>query len=58
MFKEFFKKNGEENDKKKNIENIIVFIIILIINARARATYIRDTKTLSVISYPRTSSIR
>ena len=31
MFKEFFKKNGEENDKKKNIENIIVFIIILII---------------------------
>ena len=31
MFKEFFKRNGEENDKKKNIENIIVFIIILII---------------------------
>lgn len=31
MFKEFFKKNGEGNDKKKNIENIIVFIIILII---------------------------
>ena len=31
MFKESFKKNGEENDKKKNIENIIVFIIILII---------------------------
>ena len=31
MLKEMFKKMGDENDKKRNIENIIVFIIILII---------------------------
>lgn len=31
MLKEMFKKMSDENDKKRNIENIIVFIIILII---------------------------
>ena len=31
MLKEMLKKMGDENDKKRNIENIIVFIIILII---------------------------
>lgn len=31
MLKEMFKKMNDENDKKRNIENIIVFIIILII---------------------------
>ena len=31
MLKEMFKKMGDENDKKRNIENIIVFIIILIV---------------------------
>lgn len=31
MLKEMFKKMSDENDKKRNIENIIVFIIILIV---------------------------
>lgn len=31
MLKEMFKKMNDENDKKRNIENIIVFIIILIV---------------------------